>query len=93
MKKVYYLSSCSTCKRIMKEVALSEDFIRQDIKVDNLTEEQLVELKNKTGSFESLFNRRAQLYRKRNLKDRKLSEKDYKNLILEEYTFLKRPVL
>jgi len=27
------------------------------------------------------------------LKDRKLEEKDYKKFILDEYTFLKRPVV
>jgi len=27
------------------------------------------------------------------LKDKKLTEKDYRDLILQEYTFLKRPVV
>jgi len=40
-----------------------------------------------------LFSKRSLLYKKRNLKDINLSEKDFKNLILEHYTFLKRPIL
>ena len=45
-----------------------------------------------SGSYESLFSKRAQLYRKRDLKNKDLKEEDFKNLILEHYTFLKRPV-
>jgi len=44
------------------------------------------------GSYETLFSRRAMKYKSMGLKDQKLSEKDYKRLITEEYTFLKRPV-
>ena len=32
------------------------------------------------------------MYKELGLKDKKLEEKDYRNFILEEYTFLKRPV-
>jgi arsenate reductase-like glutaredoxin family protein len=45
------------------------------------------------GSYEALFSRRAMLFRQRGLHEKKLAEKDYKNLILEHYTFLKRPVI
>jgi len=92
MKKVFHLSTCSTCKRIINELDLPEDFEFQDIKKENLTEDQLELLKNLSGNYESLFNRRAQLYRKRDLKNKNLTEKDYKDLLLEHYTFLKRPV-
>lgn len=92
MKKAYILSTCDTCKRIINEVELPEDFEIQDIKKDAITEKQLEEMKALAGDYESLFSRRAQLYRKRNLKEQKLTEEDYKNLILEHYTFLKRPV-
>lgn len=93
MKKVYYLSTCSTCNKILKELELPDTFELQDIKKDFITEAQLEEMKEKAGSYENLFSKRAQLYRERNLKDKSLSEKDYKNLILEHYTFLKRPVV
>lgn len=64
----------------------------QDIKTEAITEEQLEKMKEMEGSFEALFSKRAQLYRQRALNEQKLSEADYKNLILEHYTFLKRPV-
>ncbi len=93
MKKVYYLDSCDTCKRILKEIELPQSFIKQNIKTEGITDEELEELYNLAGSYEALFSRRAQLYKQRNLKDEKLLDEDYKNLILEHYTFLKRPVI
>ena len=44
------------------------------------------------GSYESLFSRRAMKYKQMGLDQKELSEDDYRSLILEEYTFLKRPV-
>lgn len=93
MKKFYYLSSCSTCKRILQELQLSENVILIDIKKDPLTENELAALVSKSGSYEALFSKRAQLYKQRNLKDQNFEEKDFKALLLEHYTFLKRPVL
>lgn len=93
MQKVYYLSSCDTCKRVMDEIEIPSSFIKQDLKVQGITEEELDELFNLTDSFEELFSRRAKLYQERNLKEENLLEEDYKALILEHYTFLKRPVI
>lgn len=45
-----------------------------------------------TGNYESLLNKRAKLYQERKLKEQKLSENDCRDLILDHYTFLKRPV-
>lgn len=93
MKKIYYLSSCDTCKRIMEELKLPQSFIQQDIKQQPPTEEQIEEMYNMTGSYEMLFSKRARLYKERSLKDAKLLDEDYLNLLLEHYTFLKRPVI
>lgn len=65
----------------------------QDIKTDRITEEQLEAMAEKTGSYEALFSRRAMKFRGMGLHEKTLGEKDYKRLILEEYTFLKRPVI
>ena len=65
----------------------------QEIKSEKITPAQLDEMKEKTGSYESLFSRRAMKYKEMGLKDKSLTEKDYRQLILEEYTFLKRPVV
>lgn len=93
MKKIFYLKSCSTCIRILKNLALSSDFILQDIKSEEITEEQLEKLHKLSGSYEALFSKRAQRYKALGLKDQNLTEEDFKNYILEHYTFLSRPVL
>ncbi len=94
MKKIYYLSSCSTCTRIINELDLkNKKFEFQDIKTEKITPAQLTEMKKMTGSYEALFSRVALKYRALGLDKKQLTEEDYKKHILEEYTFLKRPVI
>lgn len=93
MKIIFYLSTCSTCSRILKELNPDKDFILQDIKHNPITEQQLRELAEISGSYESLFSRKAIKYKAMGLAEKKLGECDYKKHILEEYTFLKRPVI
>ncbi|TXN37933.1 hypothetical protein FVB32_06480 [Flagellimonas hymeniacidonis] len=93
MKKMYHLGSCSTCQRILKELEPLDGVTLQEIKTEPITVQQLEEMKEKSGSFEALFSKRAMLFRQKGLHEQQLSETDYKNLILEHYTFLKRPVL
>jgi arsenate reductase len=94
MKKIYFLSTCSTCRKIIREKELTgKGFVFQDIKTEKITPAQLDEMKKLAGSYEALFSRRAQQYKAMGLKDKKLTEADYRRLILDEYTFLKRPVI
>lgn len=93
MKKIYHLSSCSTCKKILDAIgAVKHGFVLQDIKTEKITPAQLKEMHALAGSYEALFSRRSQKYRPMGLHEKVLTEKDYHDLILEEYTFLKRPV-
>jgi len=92
MKKIYYLKTCDTCKRILKNMDTSE-FILQEIKSTPITVNQLDEIYTLTKSYEVLFSRRAKKYKQMDLKNQVLTEKDYRQLILDEYTFLKRPVI
>jgi len=93
MKKMYCLSTCSTCAAIIKDTQVEQKgFALQDIKTQKITATQLDEMKKMAGSYEALFSRRAMKYKELGLKDKLLTEKDYRNYILEEYTFLKRPV-
>jgi arsenate reductase len=92
MKKVFYLSTCSTCKRILGELNLPEDIILQDIKKEHISEEDLEILYKHTRSYEVLLNKRAQKYKAEGLKDENLSEEEIKSYILSHYTFLKRPI-
>ncbi|APZ46170.1 arsenate reductase [Polaribacter reichenbachii] len=91
MKKVYFLQTCDTCRRILKEVN-TDGFERQEIKANNISVEQLEEMYALSGSYEALFNKRAKLYKAMDLKNQELSEADYRQFLLDEYTFLKRPV-
>lgn len=92
MKKVYHLSSCDTCAKIIKLLKLKEKgFKFQDIKLEAITKDQLEEMKEMTGSYESLFSRVALKYKA--LDPKPTTESEYKKLILKEYTFLRRPVI
>ena len=93
MKRFYHLGTCDTCKRIARELDLPADFERIDIKKSPFEVKEIEQLKQLAGSYEALFSRRAKLYKERGLADEELTEEDYKNFLLEHYTFLKRPVL
>ena len=91
---MYHLGNCTTCQAIIKETAIDKKgFQMQDIKFEKITPAQLEEMKKMAGTYEALFSRRAMKYKEWGLKDRKLGEDDYRNFILDEYTFLKRPVV
>ncbi len=93
MKKIYHLGTCTTGQGIIRETGINKKgFNMQDIKVEKITPAQLDEMKQMAGSYEALFSRRALKYKELGLKDKQLTENDYRNYILEEYTFLKRPV-
>ena len=92
MKKIYFLKTCDTCTRILKSINL-DGFILQEIKTEPITVAQLEEMHVLSGSYEALFSRRAKKYKQMDLKNQELSEKDIRQLILDEYTLLKRPVV
>lgn len=90
---MYHLGTCTTCQGIIKETKVDKKgFELQDIKTEKITAAQLDQLKELAGSYESLFSRRALKYKEMGLKDKTLTEDEYRSLILSEYTFLKRPV-
>ena len=94
MKKIHHLSSCNTCQRIIKELELeSRGFEMQDIKQQNISAEELDLAKEKVGTYEALFSKRAMKFRSMGLNEMNLTEADYRKYILEEYTFLKRPFI
>ena len=89
----YYLKSCDTCRRILKTLNLPDSVTIINIKENPLNKDQLAALFTQTKSYAALFNIRAQLLRKRGLKASELSEETMCDLLLEHYSFLKRPVL
>lgn len=90
--KIYYLASCDTCRKIIKSLPNTDKLEFQDIRQNPITEQQLDEMHQLSGSYEALFSRKAQLYKSMDLKNKNLTETDYRNYILEHYTFLSRPV-
>ena len=93
MKKIYHSSTCSTCQRILKEIKPGKEVILQDIKTEPITAAQIDEMKKLAGTYEALFSRVALKYRSMGLNNMTLTEKDYRKYILDEYTFLRRPVM
>ncbi|MHA6697559.1 arsenate reductase family protein [Chryseobacterium sp. A301] len=91
MKTVYYLKTCSTNKRIMSALDL-KDWKLREIKSDPITKQELEELKKKAGSYEALFSRKSTQIKARGIDLSTLKEKDFKELLLDHYSFLKRPV-
>lgn len=92
MNKIYYLASCDTCRKIIKNLPKDNNLIFHDIKQNPITEEELEEMHALSGSYEALFSKKAQLYKSMDLKNKALTEGDFKKYILEHYTFLSRPV-
>lgn len=94
MKKIYHLGNCTTNQAIIQKTGIDKKgFEMQDIKFEKITPAQLDQMKKMAGTYEALFSRRALKYKEWKLKDKSLSEKDYRDYILQEYTFLKRPVV
>lgn len=92
MKKIYYLSTCSTNNKILSQIDTS-DFEMIDIKKSNITPDDLDFIAEKEGGYEAIFSKRAMKYRGLGLNTMSLSEHDYRKYMLEEYTFLKRPFI
>jgi arsenate reductase len=97
MKKIYTIGHCTTSLALFEETGLDKwigsNFTLQNIKFEKITPAQLDEMKKMAGSYEALFSRRAIKYKELKLKDKTLTERDYRQYILDEYTFLKRPVI
>lgn len=92
MNKIYYLASCDTCRKIIKGLPQNHNLTFHDIKQNPITVEELEEMYRLSGSYEALFSKKAQLYKSMDLKNKSLTEDDYKKYILEHYTFISRPV-
>ncbi|UPQ75926.1 arsenate reductase family protein [Chryseobacterium nepalense] len=91
MKKVFHLNTCDTCRKILAQFDLS-DWELREIRKEPVTEEELAEMYEKTQSYETLFSKKSTQIKLRGLDVKSLTEKDFKELLLDHYTFLKRPV-
>ena len=83
MKRIYHLGTCSTNQRILKEIDPGKDTELIDIKSNGIDGETLDWLKDKAGTYEALFSKKAMKFRSKGLHEKTLSEKDYRSLMLE----------
>lgn len=92
MNKIFYLASCDTCRKIIKSLPKGIELVFHDIKQDPILVNELEKMRELAGSYEALFSKKAQLHKSMDLKNKNLTEDDFKKYILEHYTFLSRPV-
>jgi arsenate reductase (glutaredoxin) len=91
----YWLPNCSTCQKAKGYIERHgiRDYELRDIKENPLTREEVVKLTKMLGGADELFSRRAVKYREMKLGEREVSKEEMVDLMSEEYTFLKRPIL
>lgn len=76
---------------MIKEINFPSDLEWIDIKENPLNEKDVDALRKKLGSYEALFSKRAVKYAE--TKPFLVDEPSYREWLLKEYTFLKRPVI
>jgi len=91
-KTVYFLSTCDTCKRIMKEVGVNDEFKVIDLKENRLSEDEIAFFVNKVDSISDLINKRSVIYKEQGLKNKQLSDDEIESLLIKHYTLIKRPI-
>jgi arsenate reductase len=79
-------------RKIIKSLPKNHNLLFRDIKQNPITIQELEEMYQISASYEALFSKKAQLYKSLDLKNKSLTEADFKKYILEHYTFLSRPV-
>ena len=76
----------------MSEVPDLDTWQQIDLKQSHISAEDLDLIAQQSGGYEAVFSKRSRKYRAQLLHEKEISEKEYRELILGEYTFLKRPV-
>lgn len=91
---VWYLSTCDTCRRILDQTGIDESNARLiDIKTDPVSQADIEAFHRVTGSYKELINGRSMQFRSMSKKAKDLNEEEARDLLLQHYSFLKRPVI
>lgn len=97
MSKIHFygLPNCTTCQKALRRLDYHRvrDIEKRNIKEAPLTREEIEKLAKNAGGIENIFSRRSNKYRELGLKDKPLSDEEMLDLMADEYTFLKRPIL
>lgn len=91
----YGLPHCSTCQKALRRLDYHRvsDIKKRNIKDEPLTREEVERLAKMVGGASNLFSKRSNKYRELGLKDKVLTDAEMLDLMTDEYTFLKRPIL
>ncbi len=91
----YWLPDCTTCQKAKRRLERHRVSVTKfrDLKDESLLRAEVEELAKMLGGADELFSRRAVKYREMKLNERELSEEEMIDLMADEYTFLKRPIL
>ncbi|MBT0550800.1 arsenate reductase family protein [Riemerella anatipestifer] len=75
----------------MQDLDLS-DWNLREIKSEPINAKELSQMYAVTKSYEELFSKRSTQIKANNIDVKELKEEDFKTLLLQHYSFLKRPV-
>lgn len=91
----YGLPNCTTCQKALRRLDYHrvENVKKRNIKEESLSRDEIENLAKMLGGAGNLFSRRSVKYRELGLKDKEIFEAEMLDLMAEEYTFLKRPIL
>lgn len=93
--EVYWLPHCTTCQKAAEELKSKNVEVAawRDMKSEPLSRREVERLAEKVGGASELFSKRARKYRALGLDKRELSDDEMLQLMSDEYTFIKRPVI
>ena len=91
----YWLPNCSSCQKAKGWLERRGVKIAKfrDIKEESLTRNEIKDLVKMLGGPPELFSKRAIKYREMKLNEREVPPAEMLDLMTDEYTFLKRPIM
>jgi arsenate reductase len=93
VKKFYQFENCKACHKVAEALQLGDDVEYRDIKEQPVTADELEQLRNLAGSYEALLSKKSVKFKMEGHHKEELTEDQYRDFLLEEYTYFKRPIL
>jgi arsenate reductase len=92
---LYWLPNCSTCQKAARWLDRRSVKVTtfRDIKEEPLNRAEIETLVKMLGGPADLFSKRAIKYREMKLNEREVPPAEMLDLMTDEYTFLKRPIM
>lgn len=95
VEEFYWLPYCSTCTKAEQHLKDAGIKIKKyiNLKEEPVTKATVKKLIKLAGGTEAIFSKRAMKYRAWGLHEKTLSDDEMLDYMVQEYTFIKRPVL